>query len=251
LIQKSIILISTICLIGYSALSHARPTAEMIIGQLEKFERVDLDLNTYDVKIKSLKDAFSKIPVDPYDKKWVRQKISHMFELDQFMRKFSDVIYSHKYTLKEEQYFWKEFFPRFKELDAKNTEDLKELITIYDWFKISEFDAITDDKAWILVQHADHDPEFQKYILKKLEKLYRIGETNPHNYAYLVDRVAASWYDISKRTLQRYGTQGACIAPEKWEPIPMEDPSNVDVRRKEVGLPPLKEYIAGFKDICK
>jgi hypothetical protein len=42
-----------------------------------------------------------------------------------------------------------------------------------------------------------------------------------------------------------------CVATGKWEPIPMEDPTLIDVRRKEVGLGPQKDYINSFKDVCK
>ena len=121
----------------------------------------------------------------------------------------------------------------------------------YSWFTISEWGKAADGNAWLLVQHADHDREFQQDILAKLEKLYPIGETRPDHYAYLYDRVATAFQDPAKRTLQRYGTQGKCIGPGKWEPFPIEDPDQVDARRASVGLPPLAEYIERFKDICK
>lgn len=84
-----------------------------------------------------------------------------------------------------------------------------------------------------------------------LSKLYKSKETNPANYAYLWDRVASSFNDITKRKPQRYGTQGQCVGPGKWEPLPMEDEKNINKRRKEVGLPTREEYKKNFKDICK
>jgi len=83
-----------------------------------------------------------------------------------------------------------------------------------------------------------------------LEKLYLSKETSPSNYAYLFDRVAASWSDESKRTLQRYGTQGSCTGPGTWEPIAMEEPDHVDERRASVGLMTMAEYLKLFKEIC-
>ncbi|MBK7844514.1 MAG: hypothetical protein IPJ71_12615 [Bdellovibrionales bacterium] len=222
-----------------------------IVGPLVKFYRVTADLKAYDSKVESLKTEFSKIPPEPQNKSWVKQKLAHMVGVDQFMRKYLSITYEHKYTPKEERHFWKEFGPRWKDVDTTNTNDLKELIKTYDWFRITDFDKTADQNAWLLVQHADHDPVFQKETLSKLEKLYKSGDTNPQNYAYLVDRVAASWNDITKRQLQLYGTQGTCVAPGKWEPIPMEEPANVDARRKEVGLGPHKDYVDSFKDICK
>ena len=102
-----------------------------------------------------------------------------------------------------------------------------------------------------IVQHADNNPAFQKSVLKILGYLWRVKETNAANYAYLYDRVQASFSDIGQQKPQRYGTQGKCIGPGKWRPIAIEDAENVDIRRAEVGLPSLESYIEGFKDICK
>lgn len=117
---------------------------------------------------------------------------------------------------------------------------------IYPWFTISEFGAVTDSNAWLIVQHADLDTAFQKQVLSKLKQLYPKGETNRHNYAYLDDRDA-----VAEKRLQLYGTQGICVGPGKWEPHPIEDFSNVDKRRAEMELGTMAEYIAVFKDICK
>lgn len=65
------------------------------------------------------------------------------------------------------------------------------------------------------------------------------------------DRVASSFNDLTKRVSQRYGTQGNCVGPGLWEPLPIDDERNVDKRRKEVGLPTLVEYKQNFKEICK
>jgi hypothetical protein len=161
------------------------------------------------------------------------------------------IAHEHEYTKAEQDYFLKEFMPRWLKLDQQNTADLKALLEMYSWFTISEWGKAADNNAWLLVQHADQDRNFQKAVLAKLEKLYPSGETRPDHYAYLFDRVATSWNDPSQRQLQRYGTQGHCVESGKWEPFPIEDEANLDARRAEVGLPPLAEYVAGFKDICK
>jgi len=221
------------------------------IGPLVKFDQVDTDVKVYDNKVREMKDRFQSVPANPSDKNWVKAKLAHMVEVDQYMRKYLSIIFDHAYSPKEERYFWRKFGERWKQVDRQNTSDLKALLETYPWFTITEFGPEADINAWLLVQHADHDPDFQKSVLTKLEKLYRVSETKPANYAYLFDRVAASWHDLSKRTLQRYGTQGTCVAPGKWEPIPMEEPSKIDVRRKEIGLGALAEYMAEFKEICK
>jgi hypothetical protein len=220
----------------------------------DSFPKVDADLAEYDAAIEKMKAAFASVPEDAASKDWIAKKLQHMVDIDQHMRKASmSIPHDHQYTEAEKAYFGSHFFlRRFMELDRQNTADLKSLLKTHSWFTISQFGKKCDNNAWLLVQHADQDPEFQKEILAKLEKLYPTGETRPQNYAYLFDRVALSSSDPSKRQPQRYGTQGHCVAPGKWEPFPIEDEANVDTRRAEVGLPPLAEYIAGFQqDVCK
>ena len=107
---------------------------------------------------------------------------------------------------------------------------------IYPWFTISEFGLEGNQNAWLLVQHADHDPPFQRQVLTILEPLAAKGETNPKKYAYLYDRVASSFAEPKERKLQRYGTQGMCSGPGTWEPLPVEDPDKLDERRAAIGL---------------
>jgi hypothetical protein len=217
----------------------------------DTFQKIDADLAEYDSTVQKMKNEFAEAQGDSSNKDWGKKKLQHMVDIDQYMRKFSDVVHDHQYTKAEQEYFSKEFMPRWLKLDQQNTADLKALLQIYSWFTISEWGRVADGNAWLLVQHADEDPEFQKQILAKLEMLFRSRETRPDHYAYLYDRVALSAKDPSKRTLQRYGTQGQCTAPGIWEPFPIEDEANVDLRRAEVGLPPLANYIARFKNICK
>ena len=194
---------------------------------------------------------FNQLPADDQNIEWVKSKISHMYEVDQyFYKRYRNVPIEHGYTSEERQYFKKALEELHNEINVTNTNDIKSLLQIYPWFRISEFGEDIDEKAWLLVQHADDDPEFQKSILVVLENLVKINETNPTNFAYLFDRVAASWADPSKRILQRYGTQGACVGVNNWEPIPLEDPANLNVRRASVGLDSIEEYKSLMNGYC-
>ena len=122
---------------------------------------------------------------------------------------------------------------------------------VHDWVSISKFGKKSDNNAWLLVQHADLDPDFQREVLQKLAKLWPKGETDATNYAYLYDRVATSWQDKNKRKRQRYGTQGKCVGKGQWEPLAVEDPANLEKRRKSVGLNTMDEYKAMFKNLCQ
>lgn len=220
------------------------------LSQAQTYTKVDTDLKTYDDTITAKNAAFNATPADPHNKPWVKAKLEHMVDVDQYMRNYLNTPFEHNYSNDEKAYFTTKFMPRWTAIDTQNTADLKLLLQIYNWFNISSFGAQSDQDAWLLVQHADLDLAFQKYVLAILEKLYPIGETNPGHYAYLFDRVAASWNDPRQRTLQRYGTQGTCTGSGTWAPIPTEDPANLDLRRQQVGLGSEADYIKSFKDIC-
>lgn len=214
---------------------------------LSKFERVERDLLIYDKAIEKKKAEFSKIIKNENDKDWIVQKLDHMVKVDQYMRDYFHTPTKKSYSKAEEKFFQEKFMPRFRSIDSGNTQDLKKLIKKYGWFKISEFGEKADKQAWLLVQHADMDLDFQKEVLKTLSKLYLSGETNKSNYAYLYDRVAS----IGEQRPQKYGTQGKCVGAGVWEPDEIEDVENVDKYRKSMGMVSMAEYKSWFKDICK
>lgn len=208
-------------------------------------------LKDYDAEVNRRIADFEKTHADPKDKKWVQLKLAHMFDIDQYMRNLFMKVADQGFSDAEKNFFQQGYSRHFYMMDWQNTQDLKALIKTHGWFKVSDWGKQTDRQAWLLVQHADNEPEFQKEVLVLLSKLYKSKETDPANYAYLYDRVASSFKDPSKRKPQRYGTQGSCVGPGKWEPLPIEDVAKVDKRREEVSLAPLQEYIDGFKDICR
>jgi hypothetical protein len=174
-----------------------------------------------------------------------------MVDVDQYMRKYSSLPATNGYTEVERLEFNSRFMEsRWAKVDTRNTEDLKALLAIHTWFTLSAFGPEADNNAWLLVQHADQDPSFQKRILAILEPLAARQETNPSNFAYLFDRVASSFQNPEKRTVQRYGTQGRCVGKGQWEPFEVEDPANLDKRRASVGLSPEDEYKKLFKELC-
>jgi hypothetical protein len=216
-----------------------------------EFSRVDSDIQKYDEELAAMNAQFEQVSADPNNKEWVKSKLSHMYGMDQYMRRYSNTPAERGYSSGEQNEFYKQFMPRWLALDTANTKDLKMLLDIYRWFTISEFGVQADEQAWLLVQHADADAEFQNHVLGILAELWPIGETVPSNYAYLYDRVAASWMDEAKRKLQRFGTQGTCVGPGLWAPLPVENPDSLDQRRASVGLGPEAEYIALFKNVCR
>ncbi|MBU1618235.1 MAG: hypothetical protein KJ556_03750 [Gammaproteobacteria bacterium] len=129
-------------------------------------------------------------------------------------------------------------FVHVEKIDRENSIFLRKLLDTDGWPRVSEVGEAGARAAWLLAQHADHDPELQKKILGVMYELAAIGEALPANAAFLHDRI-----HVAEGTLQRFGTQGDCEAPGKWAPKAMESKDLVDEYRSRVGLPPLSAYI--------
>lgn len=132
------------------------------------------------------------------------------------------------------------------DVDRANTKRLKALVNQWGWITISQFGAVASDNAWILVQHADHDVDFQEKMLKLLTEALQTNDVRPANVAYLWDRAK-----VNRGMPQRYGTQGVCKGKGQWEPRPLEDASKLDDYRESVGLPPFLEYLRQVAPMCQ
>jgi hypothetical protein len=121
--------------------------------------------------------------------------------------------------------------------DRANTDWLKVIVAEQGWPTISKVGSDAAAAAFLLVQHADHDPVFQLDILRLIEPLVANGEVAPRSYAYLYDRTM-----LKLNGQQRYGTQAVCI-DGSFQPRPLEDEANVDRLRTAVELEPLAQYL--------
>ena len=201
-------------------------------------------LRDFDGELARLRAGFTDAPA-PEDWRWVRARLAHLVEVDQFVRKTIDRPEIRALAPDVRRAFDEGLAERWREVDASNTEELKGLLDRYGWFRISEFGPEADRDAWLLVQHADHDRAFQREVLDVLAGLVETDETSVRNYAYLHDRVA-----VGEGRPQRFGTQGQCVGPGRWEPYPIEDAETVDVRRAAYGLEPIADYAARFTAYC-
>lgn len=132
-----------------------------------------------------------------------------------------------------------------KEADEKNRAWLKGVVEKHGWPGKSLVGEDGAHAAWLLVQHADADLPFQKTCLVLLEAATKKGEATGTDLAYLTDRVLAA-----EGKKQRYGTQLE-LKGGKLVPKQLEDPEQVDARRKELGLMPMAEYVAFAEKMYK
>jgi hypothetical protein len=126
---------------------------------------------------------------------------------------------------------------RMLDVDAENTAWLKTVLKAHGWpgFDLVETDGAT--AAWLLVQHADADREFQADCLERMRVAVDEGQADAKLLAYLTDRVR-----VANKQPQVYGTQMRILENGDLEPFEIEDAERVDERRAAVGLESLEAY---------
>jgi hypothetical protein len=122
-------------------------------------------------------------------------------------------------------------------VDAETLPWLKQVILEHGWPGSSLAGTDGAGAAWLLVQHADADPAFQRQCLDLMTTAAGQGEASFASLAYLTDRVL-----LAEGAPQEYGTQ-ATARDGRYEPRNLRDPAGVDERRASAGLPPLAEYL--------
>ena len=131
---------------------------------------------------------------------------------------------------------WRETKKWDESIDARNTERLKEIIAAIGWPTKSKVGKDASTAAWLLAQHADHNPEFQQVCLD-LMKQELTDEVSQGHIAYLEDRVRVN---TGRPTL--YGTQFYTNPEGQFGPRPIEDIESLDERRALMGLERFEEY---------
>jgi Family of unknown function (DUF6624) len=123
-------------------------------------------------------------------------------------------------------------------VDAENLPWLKQVIAETGWPGRSLVGEDGAHAAWLLAQHADRDPAFQRSCLTLMTDAAGHGEASPTEVAYLTDRVL-----LAEGQQQEYGTQLAG-RDGRWQPRQLRDSGTVDQRRAAVGLGPIADYLA-------
>ncbi len=123
--------------------------------------------------------------------------------------------------------------------DLVNRAKAKKIFNKYGYPTISMVGKEKAHEFWVIVQNCNMDVDFQLAVLKVTDKLIHTGEADAHDYAYLSDRVR-----INLGQKQIYGTQVEFNkAKNSYEPFELNNPKEVDKRRKELNLESMAEYI--------
>ena len=106
------------------------------------------------------------------------------------------------------------------------------------------FDKVGEDGSnnfWLLVQHSDEYPKFQKKVLKAMDEEVKMNNANANNYAYLYDRV-----QVNAGQKQKFGTQAGYHTETNgraFVKFGLVDSVDVDRLRIAYKLEPLKDYL--------
>lgn len=128
--------------------------------------------------------------------------------------------------------------------DRARAARLAEIVEEHGWPLMSVVGEDGATATWAIVQHADHDVEFQERMLELMAAAAAAGEADTSQLAFLEDRVA-----VNQGRPQTYGSQMGCVDGEAV-PAPIADEDGIDARRAEVGLEPLADYLAQFAEAC-
>ncbi len=125
-------------------------------------------------------------------------------------------------------------------INEENQKKLEDIINKVGWPKISEYGEMASSSAFLIVQHSNID--FQKKSILTIKNYCEIKEAHWGDYCLMLDRIL-----MQENKYQIYGSQLSLnIKTNKYEVYPIDDPHEVDKRRKEKGMMPIKEYLMQF-----
>lgn len=177
-----------------------------------------------------LGSCVSKKKISESEKENIKKELSEMVDIDQ---KYAGIPFGDYLKNKEK------FYSDRDSINEINKEKVNGYIKKYGFLGIDKVGEDGSNDFWLIVQHSDNFPEFQKKVLKMMKKEVDKNNANKPNYAYLFDRVRKN-----EKQKQYFGTQLEYNKFGQATPkFGLEDSINVDERRKKYELEPLKEYL--------
>jgi hypothetical protein len=133
-------------------------------------------------------------------------------------------------------------FEEMEKIDADDTTYLIKLVKDVGWIDEKRFGDKANYSAYLIVMHTK-DLSLMRSAIPQIEKEVKAKRFDPELFAGLHDR-----YRLIVAEPERYGMH--VNVTEKGTLIvgPLEDRKKVDEFRKEIGLPPLAEYLKRYKE---
>lgn len=128
------------------------------------------------------------------------------------------------------------YHEEMKNLHNRNARILDDIIDAIGYPTIDKVGKEASEAAWLVIQHSIGQPGFMRKCAALLEEAVRKHLADPKNLAYLTDRIA-----VLEGKQQLYGTQFDWDENGELNPVLIDDLSQVNQRRKSIGLNTLEE----------
>ncbi|MEM9823876.1 MAG: DUF6624 domain-containing protein [Bacteroidota bacterium] len=124
------------------------------------------------------------------------------------------------------------------QLHNQNAEALDAIIDQIGYPTVDNVGKAASAAAWLVIQHSIGQPSFMKKCAELLQQEGLDSQVSQRELAYLSDRIA-----VFEGKRQRYGTQFDWDENGVLSPHPFDDVSQVNQRRKAIGLNSLEEQL--------
>ena len=122
------------------------------------------------------------------------------------------------------------YIKQMMDIDADNQKKIRVILNKYGWIEQSKIGAKAAEAFFYTIQHSDTTLMIKWF--PEFKRLADIGEADKVECAMMEDRLLM-W----KGKKQIYGTQASVFRDDKKVAIwPIEDPKNVNERRKKIGF---------------
>lgn len=170
--------------------------------------------------------------------KEIVNKLEVIRSQDQFLRQLISCAKENSNIDSNEMYLIYETMGKY---DSLNLILVEKIVSDYGWLAVNKIGDRANQTLWAVIQHCSKEDIQQKY-LPIIKNSVLKGETPASQYAFLVDRIA-----VNSGELQVFGTQICTDTTTKEKSVcPLQNPNQVDERRKEIGFEPLNEYLNFF-----
>ncbi|MFB9865315.1 DUF6624 domain-containing protein [Rufibacter immobilis] len=185
--------------------------------------------------VKDLETRLAKVEAN-YDKP-LKAQLEKIYVTDQQYRGMIDSVQK-KFGMQSEQ--MKDLWTKINAQDEENKKQVVAILEKRGWPGKSLVGQQASQAVFLVIQHADK-ATMEKY-LPLLREAAAKGEASKSSLALMEDRVR-----MNQGLPQLYGSQ-LRMNPQTQKPelYQVEDEANLDKRRAEMGLEPIKEYLKRF-----
>lgn len=175
-------------------------------------------------------------PVSHYTIEQIRAELESMYEEDRTL-----VEAAYDGTLNSE------VAETIQAIDKAHADRLKEIVDHIGWPTRDLVGLKATQAAYMVIQHAGHDTEFQNECLSMMVDLVEQGELPASYLALLTDRIRvfSGQYQVFGTQMTMARNEMGVMAPKPT--VQIEDPENLNDRRALMGMAPHEQFVEAIK----